>query len=137
MEEDFEIVEESFAKYGEVKSFQDLIVWQKSMDLAVQVYEVSKQLPDSEKFGLTNQMRRAAVSVPSNIAEGWGRKILGSYIQFLRISNGSLCETHTQLVLCFRLNFIKENELNELKKQIGEIEKMLKSLISKLEQKSN
>lgn len=137
MNEDFEIVEENFVKYGEVNSFQDLIVWQKSMDLVVGVYEVCKQLPESEKFGLTTQLRRASVSVPSNISEGWGRKTLGNYIQFLRIANGSLCETETQLILCQRINFINEVDLKILRNQIREIEKMLKSLISKLEQKNH
>jgi len=137
MEMDFAIVEESYSKYGPINSFRDLIVWQKSMDLVVGVYEITKQLPEAEKFGLTIQVRKAAVSVPSNIAEGWGRKSSGSYAQFLRISHGSLCETETQLVLCVMLKFVKQDDINSLQDQISEIAKMLRSLISKIEQKNN
>ena len=117
--------------------YADLLVWQKAMDLVVHVYEVSKDFPSDEKFGITNQIRRAAVSVPSNIAEGWGRKYLGSYIQFLRISYGSICELNTQLEICVRLNYVNENDITSLKNQILQVEKMIKSMISKLELKNN
>lgn len=137
MEKDIELVEESYTRYGEINNYQDLIVWQKSMDLVVSIYEISKSFPDQEKFGLSNQIRRAAVSVPSNIAEGWGRKSIGNYIQFLKVANGSLCETETQLLLSVRLKFLVEEEIIELKDNLKEIEKMLRSLITKLEQKNN
>jgi len=137
MEKDIELEEESYTKYGEINNYQDLIVWQKSMDLVVSIYEKSKSFPDQEKFGLSNQIRRAAVSVPSNIAEGWGRKSIGNYIQFLKVANGSLCETETQLLLSLRLKFLVEEEIIELKDNLKEIEKMLRSLITKLEQKNN
>lgn len=137
MESDLMLLEESVSKYGEINSFRDLIVWQKSMQLVVGIYEITKKMPSEEKYGLTNQLRRAVVSVPSNIAEGWGRKSRGHYIQFLRIASGSLCETDTQLELAVRLSYFHEKDVVSLKGQLLEMEKMLRSLISKLEQKNN
>lgn len=84
---------------SQIKSYKELIVWQKSMVLVSDIYKVSASFPDSEKFGLTSQMRRASVSIPSNIAEGWGRLSRKNYIQFLRISRGSLFELETQLLI--------------------------------------
>src|SRR5262245_57433488 len=91
-----------------IKTFRDLIAWQKAMNLAEQVYQVTVKMPDSEKFGLTNQMRRAAVSIPSNIAEGHGRQSLPDYIRFLRTARGSLMELQTQLILAERLRFLQQ-----------------------------
>jgi four helix bundle protein len=107
------------------------------MQLVVGIYEITKKMPIEEKYGLTNQLRRAVVSVPSNIAEGWGRKSRGHYIQFLRIASGSLCETDTQLELAVRLSYFQEKDVVSLKGQLLEMEKMLRSLISKLELKNN
>lgn len=137
MESDLMLLEESVSKYGEINSFRDLIVWQKSMQLVVGIYEITKKMPSEEKYGLTNQLRRAVVSVPSNIAEGWGRKSRGHYVQFLRIASGSLCETDTQLELAVRLSYFQEKDVVTLKGQLLEMEKMLRSLISKLELKNN
>ena len=137
MESDLMLLEESVSKYGEINSFRDLIVWQKSMQLVVGIYEITKKMPSEEKYGLTNQLRRAVVSVPSNIAEGWGRKSRGHYVQFLRIASGSLCETNTQLELAVRLSYFQEKDVVTLKGQLLEMEKMLRSLISKLELKNN
>lgn len=137
MESDLMLLEESVSKYGEINSFRDLIVWQKSMQLVVGIYEITKKMPIEEKYGLTNQLRRAVVSVPSNIAEGWGRKSRGHYVQFLRIASGSLCETNTQLELAVRLSYFQEKDVVTLKGQLLEMEKMLRSLISKLELKNN
>jgi four helix bundle protein len=136
MESEIWIVEEGVSEYGKINTYKDLIVWQKAMSLVVSVYEISKEFPADERFGITNQIRRAVVSVPSNIAEGWGRKSLGSYVQFLRIAYGSLCETDTQLEICVRLNYVNPEEVNGIKNQVKEVEKMIKSLISKLEQKT-
>lgn len=83
-----------------INSFKDLIVWQKSMDLVESIYRITEKLPSKEQFGLISQMRRAAVSIPSNIAEGYGRQSKGSYTQFLSISRGSLLELETQTELC-------------------------------------
>ena len=86
-----------------------------------------------ERFGLTSQMRRCAVSIPSNIAEGWGRKRTGSYVQFLSIASGSLAELTTQLEISFRLGFCNKNRKDELENRMNEIGKMLFVLIQKLE----
>lgn len=92
---------------GEIKTFRDLIAWQKAITLAKEVYKATSLMPDSERFGLTAQMRRAAVSVPSNIAEGHGRQSLPDYIRFLKTSRGSLMELQTQLLLAQDLGFIR------------------------------
>ena len=117
-----------------IKSYKELIVWQKSMKLVTMVYELSKKFPDDEKFGLTSQMRRCSVSVPSNIAEGWGRLSRKNYIQFLRISRGSLFELETQVLITKELNYINDSVIIE--SLIIEISKMLNSLIKKLEEKN-
>ena len=102
---------------------KDLEVWKKSMDLVVSVYQITKLFPDSEKFGLTSQMRRSVVSVPSNIAEGSARKGNKELIQFLHIAIGSLSELETQYLIAIRLEFIKKEEALEL--QIIEVKKLL------------
>ena len=102
---------------------KDLEAWKKSMDLVVSVYQITKLFPDSEKFGLTSQMRRAAVSIPSNIAEGAARKGNKELIQFLHIAIGSLSELETQYLIAIRLEFIKKEEVLEL--QMIEVKKLL------------
>lgn len=118
---------------GELKSYKELIVWQKSIELARNLYLLTKSFPEDEKFGLTSQIRRASYSVPSNIAEGWGRNSSGNFIQFLKIANGSLCELETQLTLVQVLEIKSESELSQIMKLIEENCKMLRSLISKIE----
>jgi four helix bundle protein len=118
---------------GEIKSYKDLIVWQKSIALVSSIYELTKQLPQDERFGLTSQLRRCAVSVPSNIAEGWGRNSTKNYIQFLRISRGSLFELETQILISKNLKFITNSD--QIDSFINEIGKMLNALITKLESK--
>ena len=86
-----------------IRSYRDLVVWQKGMDLVTSCYEATESLPDNERYGLTNQVRRAAISVPANIAEGYGRYHLGDYIRHLRVANGSLFELETELLLIERL----------------------------------
>lgn len=88
-----------------IQSYKDLIAWQKSMELSVLVYKLTDNFPKSEMFSLVNQIRRATVSIPSNIAEGWARKGLGEYIQFLSIAYGSASELETQLILSKKLRF--------------------------------
>ena len=128
-------VEEGNVKYGSVSSYKDLIVWQKSMDLVKLIYVVTKDMPDEEKFGLTSQIRRAAVSIPSNIAEGWGRNSKGSYLNYLKISHGSLCETETQILIIEMMDFLDKNKLIKPKELLTECSKMLNSIINKLENK--
>jgi four helix bundle protein len=115
-----------------IRSFKDLIVWQRSMDLAVRIYGITQKLPASEQFGLTSQLRRAAVSIPSNIAEGYGRQSTGNYRQFLSISRGSLMEIETQINICDRLKYVAQSDTENIFKEIIEISKMLTSLISKI-----
>jgi four helix bundle protein len=102
------------------------------MDLVEVIYRLTAGLPASEQFGLTAQMRRSAISIPSNIAEGYGRQATGEYRHHLSFSRGSLLELETQAMLCFRLKYLAEDQLNPVLKQIAEISKMLGSLISKL-----
>ncbi len=93
------------------KSFTDLIVWQKSYKLCIEVYKISKEFPSQENFGLISQIRRCSVSIPSNIAEGYARKNRKEYIQFLYTANGSLAELQTQLMLSKDIGYLKENDL--------------------------
>lgn len=104
------------------------------MILVTEIYELTKTLPEDERFGLTSQMRRCSVSIPSNIAEGWGRLSRKNYIQFLRVSRGSLYELETQLLITKELNYINDSE--SVENLIIEISKMLNSLIKKLEEKN-
>ena len=115
-----------------MKGYRDLIVWQKSMDVITLIYELVKQFPDDEKFGLTSQIKRSSVSVPSNIAEGYGRNYTKDYIRFLNIARGSLYEMQTQLQVALNLGFIAEEDLNKINSLSVEVEKMLNSLINKL-----
>lgn len=117
-----------------IKSYKELIVWQKSMTLVKELYKITEHFPSNEQFGLTSQMRRASVSIPSNIAEGWGRLSRKNYIQFLRISRGSLFELETQILITKELKYIKDSEAIE--GLIIEISKMLNSLIRKLVEKN-
>ncbi len=117
-----------------IKSYKELIVWQKSMVLVKYIYKITSNFPNDEKFGLVSQMKRSSVSIPSNIAEGWGRLSRKNYIQFLRISRGSLFELETQLLITKDLNYIKDSQ--EIENLIVEISKMLNSLIRKLTEKS-
>lgn len=132
-DDNISLVEESKFFYGEIKSFRDLIVWQKAMELVKEVYIITRDLPIEERYGLTGQIRKSVVSVPSNIAEGWGRKSTGNYLQFLKISNGSLCEADTQLTLCAMLDFLSDEKINRAKSLIEEVGKMLRSLINTIE----
>lgn len=117
----------------EVKSYQDLKVWQKAMDLVFSVYKLSKSFPKDETYGLTSQIRRASVSVPSNIAEGWGRGSTKSYLQFLRIGRGSLTELETQLIIAHQLDYLSIKEHDDLESLLKEVGRMLNGLIRNLE----
>ena len=117
-----------------LKNYKELVVWQKSYKLCLEIYRVTKKFPNEERYGLTSQTRRAAVSIPSNIAEGYGRKSTAEYVQFLYIAYGSTCELETQLLLCRDLRYIV-SKVEILQDHIGEIERMLKALINSLRQK--
>jgi len=118
-----------------VKSYRDLIVWQKSISLVKSVYTLTSCFPREELYGLTSQVRRSAVSVPSNIAEGCGRGTTKDYIYFLRISFGSLYELQTQLVIAGELEYVSDEMVGPILALSDEIEKMIAVLIKKLESK--
>jgi len=115
-----------------IKTYRDLIVWQKAMQFVTSVYTKSASFLQIEQFGLTSQVRRSAVSIPSNIAEGYGRNSTGDYTRFLQIALGSPFEIQTQLEIAFNLNYILVNDFQTLFGQSREIERMLSSLINKL-----
>ena len=110
-----------------IQTFRDLIAWQKAMALTREIYHHSKMMPPDERFGLTNQMRRAAVSVPSNIAEGYGRQSLADYLKFLRTARGSLAELMTQVELATSMNLLPENPT--LASLLSETDRVLQFLI--------
>ena len=120
---------------AKIQSYKELIVWQKAMDVSVLVYKLTDKFPKSELFSLTNQMRSAAVSMPSNIAEGWARKGLGEYIQFLYIAYGSASELETQLILSKKLNFGTIKDYEKIESTLTEAQKLLYALIKKLKDK--
>ncbi len=115
-----------------VRHYQELIVWQKAMDLAVSMYEATSDFPPREEFGLSTQLRRAAVSVPSNIAEGQGRSTSRDFVHFLSISNGSLQELETQIILASRLNYLDEFRLTRILDQSGEVGRLINGLAKSL-----
>ena len=119
-----------------LKNYKELKVWQKSYALCLQIYKNTGIFPNDEKYGLTSQIRRSAVSIPSNIAEGYGRKTTADYIRFLYIAYGSLCELETQIMLAGDLTYIETGKLDNLLSNISEIERMLKALIKVLEEKN-
>jgi four helix bundle protein len=120
---------------NKISSYKDLIVWQKSITLVTDIYLLTKSFPSEEKYGIVSQMNRAAVSVPSNIAEGWGRESSKSYLQFLKVSRGSLMEVETLLVIAKNLNFIIEKEYKLISENIEEVAKILQGLIKSIKQK--
>ena len=118
-----------------LKNYKELKVWQKAYKLCLEIYRTTKGFPKEEKYSLTSQIRRAAVSVCSNIAEGYGRKTTLDYIRFLYIAYGSICELETQLLLSGDLDYVEIGTLKSLKEEMGDVERMLKALIKSLEEK--
>ncbi|BFM41871.1 four helix bundle protein [Flavobacterium sp. CFS9] len=112
--------------------FRKILVWQKSISLVTKIYKVTNRFPKEEMFGLTSQIRRSSISVPSNIAEGSGRESTKEFLRFLFISLGSLFEMQTQLEIAKNIIYINEEEFNLLYEDSREIERMLASLIKKL-----
>jgi len=110
-------------------NYNELAVWQKSVDLVVQVYEATKVFPGDEEFGLRLQMRRAAVSIPCNVAEGQGRSTSKDYRRFVIQARGSLLELETQFVICERLQFLDNAKCKELRTKTAEIGRMLNGLL--------
>ena|ERR1035437_9096254 len=114
-----------------MSNFKDLVVWQKSIHMVKIIYDYTKSFPKDEQYGLTSQIRRCAVSIPSNIAEGYGRYQTQDYIRFLQIARGSLFELETQVEIAALLEYIKGNDLKILTELTNEIEKMINSMINK------
>lgn len=118
-----------------INSFEDLDVWQMGMTLTVECYRLTAKFPVEERYGLSQQMRRAAVSIPSNIAEGHGLETTANYVKHLRIAQGSVKELQTQLILSLRMEFASKAELDPLLNKCERIGKMVRSLIRKLQDK--
>jgi four helix bundle protein len=114
------------------KPHKNLDAWKKSFDLVIELYRVTRQFPAEEKFGLTSQIRRAAVSVPANIAEGAGRKSPKEFVNFLSIALGSIAELDTLLLLCLKLDFLPEKETEFLTNELNVIGKLVYGLMKKL-----
>ena len=113
-------------------SYQGLKVWQKAMDLAAVIYKLTKKLPKEELYSLSDQMRRSAISIPSNIAEGQDRNTDRDFARFLTISRGSKAELETQLLICVKVGYLNEADIKEAMDILNEIGRMLSSLITKL-----
>ena len=115
-----------------VRHYRDLIAWQKAMDLVVRVYEATKEFPPEEQFGLTTQLRRAAVSVASNIADGQGRHATRDFLRFLSIAYGSLQEVETQLIIARRLEYLEESLQGGLFDLTNEVARLINGLMNSL-----
>lgn len=118
-----------------LKSFKDLVVWQRSFQLCKRVYQITRAFPADERFGLTAQLRRATVSIPSNIAEGYGRGTTRDYVRFLWTANGSVAEVETQLLLAKELEFLRPEDATNTLSSLAEVERMLAALIKSLEER--
>ena len=116
-----------------LKSYKDLKAWQQSHSLCLYVYKLTNGFPKQELYGMTAQTRRSAISIPSNIAEGYGRRTRPDYVRSLYIAYGSVCELETQMLLSRDLGYIQENDIKELQGKVGDVERMLKGLIKALE----
>ena len=120
---------------GEVRHYRDLLVWQKAVDWVEVIYAATRAWPSDERYGLISQVRRAAVSVPSNIAEGCARRTTPDFLRFLSIARASLAEAETQLIIAQRLAYVEEAGLARLLEPADELSRMLSGLISKLEER--
>ena len=114
---------------AKIERYEDLVAWQKAYALVMRVYKVTQSFPSDERFGLTSQLRRAAVSIPSNIAEGFGRYTLPDYIRFLDIARGSNYEVQTQLRIARDLDYCKDTLIHD---EVAELERVLNGLIRSL-----
>ncbi len=120
---------------SKISTYKDLIVWQKAISLVTDIYSLTKKFPADERFGLVSQLNRAVISVPSNIAEGWGRELSKNYLQFLRISRGSLMEVETMVLISKNLKFINDADYILIQNKIEEVGKILQGLIKSIYQK--
>ncbi|MBN8645696.1 MAG: four helix bundle protein [Planctomycetes bacterium] len=120
---------------SEIVSYRDLIAWQRAFALGVELYRLTAGFPDHERFGLTNQLRRGAVSVSSNIAEGYGRGSTADYIRFLKVARASLYEIDTQLLFAKEFRYLKDDDYANVKDRLDETDKVLAGLIRSLERR--
>lgn len=120
-----------------MKGYKELIVWQKSMDLVVEIYKMVKLLPKEETYALSDQMRRAVISIPSNIAEGKGRDSIKEFIYFLNIARGSCFELETQIQACLRVQYLTEDKVAFSLDLLNEVGKMLSAMIKNLKSPKN
>jgi four helix bundle protein len=116
-----------------IQSFKDLLVWQKAIALSVLCYRLTEEFPKHEMYGMTAQIRRASVSVPANIAEGHGREHTRSFIQFLRVAQGSLKELETHLILAEQVQLVRAEGLEQVNAMTDEVGRMLRALIRSLQ----
>jgi four helix bundle protein len=115
-----------------VTNYKELEVWKRSVALTTELYKLTSRFPDTERYGLTSQIRRAVTSIPANIAEGWGRGSTGEYVQFLTVARGSLMEVETHLIVACNLHLLSALAFAPLSEEIEEIGKMLNALIRAL-----
>ena len=120
---------------GLVRCYEDLILWRKSLDLAAAVHDCTRHFPRSEAFGLASQLRRAAISVPSNVAEGSARGSTREFVYFLRVARGSLAELHTQLHLARREGYVSDQKFEKLSDDLDEVGRILNSVVSGLKRR--
>jgi four helix bundle protein len=120
-----------------IRSHRDLIVWQKAMNLVEAVYSATASFPKEERYALTSQIRRAVVSVPSNIAEGQGRRMAKEYLYFLAYARGSLLELDTQLEIALRLRYLTKEKYSDLHTQLDEVARILNGLMRSIEHSSS
>ncbi len=116
-----------------VKSYKDLLVWQKGIQIVKEVYLICQNFPKEEIYGLQSQIKRSSISIPSNIAEGWGRNYTKSYVQFLNYSRGSLLELETQMIISKELDFVSEEQFVKIQDLITEESKMLNAFIKSID----
>ena len=117
---------------GNIKSYKDLIAWQKSIALVTDVYSVTKRFPSDERFGLISQINRSSISIPANIAEGWGRQTLKNNLQFLRSAPGSIMELQTYFEICKNVSLITLDEYQRLFDCSEEVSRILQGLINNI-----
>ena len=121
---------------GSIRSYRDLDAWKLSVGLCTTIYDVTNGFPDSERYGLVNQLRRAVVSIPSNIAEGWGRGTSVEYARFLRVARGSLYEVETQLVIANELGYLGRETFADVLEAANQCGRVLAGLVKSIEGKS-
>ena len=117
---------------SDIKTYKDLLVWQKGIEIVKEIYILCKDLPKDEVYGLQSQMKRASISIPSNIAEGYGRNYTKSYVQFLKIARGSLLELETQVIISKELALITQDKYDNIINLITEENKMLNAFIKSI-----